>query len=105
FHKYLEDVQINRRDPARDVIRFGKSRIDLHGHEHLQPMNTVSRKKGSITIDNEKYGRYAGEIHITKTDLKQNDQVNVLGEVVKQDIPLLDYVGGGSQILLQQVKN
>ena len=53
----VEQVHTNRLDPARDVIRSVESR-----EEHkviLQPMHT--RKKGSITIDNELYGRYAGE--------------------------------------------
>ncbi|WP_339282945.1 MupG family TIM beta-alpha barrel fold protein [Oceanobacillus sp. FSL K6-3682] len=103
FHTYLENVQINRRDPARDLVRFGKSRIDLHYNENLNPAHTTDRKKGSITIDNNNYGRYAGEIQITLTDLNQDDKVNVIGEVIPQDIPLLDFIDGGSQILLQKV--
>lgn len=105
FHKYLEDVQRNRLDPARDVIRFGQSRIDLHGNENLKPMCTVYRKKGSITIDNDNYGRYAGEIQITRTDLKQDDKVNVIGEVIQQDISLLDFIGGDNRVLLQKIKD
>ena len=53
----VEQVHTNRLDPARDVIRSVESR-----EEHkviLQPMHTIARKKGSITIDNELYGRYA----------------------------------------------
>ena len=52
----VEQVHTNRLDPARDVIRPVESR-----EEHkviLQPMHTIV-KKGSITIDNELYGRYA----------------------------------------------
>jgi len=103
FHKYLENVQRNRPDPARDVIRFGRSRIDLHDNPNLSPMHTISRKKGFITIDNDQYGRYAGEIQITRTDLKQDDKVNVLGEVVEQDMPLLEFIGGSSQISLKKI--
>lgn len=56
--KVVEQVHTNRLDPARDVIRSVESR---EGNKVvLQPMNTISRKRGSITIDNELYGRYAG---------------------------------------------
>ncbi|MDF4730702.1 MupG family TIM beta-alpha barrel fold protein, partial [Vibrio parahaemolyticus] len=60
--KMVEQVHTNRLDPARDVIRSVQSR-----EEHkviLQPMNAIVRKKGSITIDNELYGRYAGEMQV-----------------------------------------
>ncbi|WP_040978583.1 DUF871 domain-containing protein [Oceanobacillus jeddahense] len=104
LHTYLEGVQSNRPDPARDVIRLGRSRIDLHDKVQLDPIHTTKRKKGSVTIDNDNYGRYAGEIQITLIDLKQDDKVNVLGEVIQQDMPLLDFIEEGSQILLQKVK-
>lgn len=102
FHEYLIEVQLNRPDPARDVIRIENSRINLH-HHHLKPINTIERKKGSITIDNSNYGRYAGEIHIALTDLSEDPKVNVIGQVIEEDIPLLKYIGGGSKILLQKV--
>ncbi|MEN1967383.1 MupG family TIM beta-alpha barrel fold protein [Lentibacillus sp. N15] len=103
FHTYLEGVQCNRPDAARDVIRFVSSRIDLQGKGYIHPNHTVSRKKGSITIDNDHYGRYAGEIQIARIDLKQDDKVNVIGRIIEQDIPLLDFVGGGNKVLLQKV--
>ena len=56
--KVVEQVHTNRLDPARDVIRSVESREG--NRVVLQPMHTIVRKKGSITIDNELYGRYAG---------------------------------------------
>ncbi|MGA8941661.1 MAG: MupG family TIM beta-alpha barrel fold protein [Thermoactinomyces sp.] len=102
IHEYLNGIQTNRIDPARDVIRIEGSRTAFH-NRRLQPNNTIGRPKGTITIDNEKYGRYAGEIQITRTDLEQDDKVNVIGRVIDEDIPLLSLIGGGRKCLLQQV--
>ncbi|MEI3894943.1 MULTISPECIES: DUF871 domain-containing protein [Bacillus] len=91
--KVVERVHTNRLDPARDVIRSVESR-----EEHkvmLQPMHTISRKKGSITIDNELYGRYAGEMQVATHDLPVDEKVNVVGMVVEEDLSLLPFVGAG----------
>ena len=48
-------------------------------------MHTIARKKGSITIDNELYGRYAGEMQIATHDLPVDEKVNVVGMVVEED--------------------
>lgn len=96
--KMVEQVHTNRLDPARDVIRSVESR-----EEHkviLQPMHTIARKKGSITIDNELYGRYAGEMQVAIHDLPADEKVNVVGMVVEEDISLLPYVGAGKMFQL-----
>lgn len=49
-------------------------------------MHTIVRKKGSITIDNELYGRYAGEMQVAINDLSVDEKVNVVGMVVEEDI-------------------
>lgn len=93
-------VHTNRLDPARDVIRSVESR---EGNTVIvPPINTIQRKIGSITIDNELYGRYAGEIQITINDLPENEKVNVIGMVVEEDVPLLFYVGAGWKFQLIQ---
>ncbi|EJR02429.1 DUF871 domain-containing protein [Bacillus cereus] len=94
----LERVHTNRLDPARDVIRSVESR---EGNKVvLQPMNTISRKKGSITIDNELYGRYAGEMQVVVNDLPVDEKVNVVGMVEEEDVPLLPYIGAGKKFQL-----
>lgn len=99
--KIVERVHTNRLDPARDVIRSVESR-----EEHkviLQPMHTITRKKGSITIDNELYGRYAGEMQVAIHDLPADEKVNVVGMVVEEDISLLPYVGAGKMFQISCV--
>jgi len=56
--------------------------------------------KGSITIDNENYGRYTGEIQIIRSDLKADDRVNVIGHVPENARLLLDCIKGGQAFML-----
>ncbi|MBK5449235.1 DUF871 domain-containing protein [Bacillus sp. TH22] len=96
--KVVEQVHTNRLDPARDVIRSVESREE--NKVAIQPMNTISRKRGSITIDNELYGRYAGEMQVVVNDLPVDEKVNVVGMVVEEDVPLLPYIGAGKKFQL-----
>ncbi|PEF32630.1 DUF871 domain-containing protein [Bacillus wiedmannii] len=96
--KVVERVHTNRLDPARDVIRSVESR---EGNKViLKPMHTIARKKGSITIDNELYGRYAGEMQVATHDFPKDEKVNVVGMVAEEDLSLLPYVGAGKMFQL-----
>ncbi|SFA40938.1 hypothetical protein SAMN05192569_1002214 [Parageobacillus thermantarcticus] len=100
----IETVHTNRRDAARDVIRSLESRLSFLWPKHLmEPACTIERQKGSVTMDNIRYGRYAGELQITLTDLPADDKVNVIGRIIAEDLPLLAYVGGGQRFRLVQV--
>lgn len=39
------------------------------------------------------YQRYAGELQITLVDLPPDPRVNVIGTIVEEDLPLLEYIG------------
>ncbi|MFQ3852248.1 phospho-sugar glycosidase domain-containing protein, partial [Staphylococcus sp. 2S1] len=47
------------------------------------------RNFGAITVDNKLNGRYQGELQIIKNDLPPHDHINVVGEVIKNDLPLI----------------
>jgi uncharacterized protein len=97
----VETVHTNRLDAARDVIRSAESRLSLAWPDDaLRPANTIRREKGSVTIDNSQYGRYAGELQITLTDLPADEKVNVIGRILEDDLPLLAHVGGGQRFRL-----
>lgn len=89
FHK-------NRKDFAADVIRVSQSRIDLK-ETLIDPINTDPRPRGAVTLDNNEYGRYSGEIQITKKDLREDIRVNVLGKVIEEDLGLLKYIVGNTK--------
>lgn len=94
-------VHRNRLDAARDVVRSETARTDEARFvmtKNISPMHTTKRPKGTITVDNYLYGRYEHELQITLTDLSAHEGVNVIGHVIEEDIPLLDYVRkGGSR--------
>lgn len=90
--KNFYELHMNRPDVAEDVVRSSQSRIVLKD-EIIRPLDSVvERPKGTITIDNERYGRYAGEIQVTKRDLPADERVNVLGHIKKNAIPLLNFI-------------
>lgn len=94
-------VHRNRLDAARDVIRSETARTDENRFvmtRSIAPLQTNERPKGTITVDNYLYGRYEHELQITLTDLPAHERVNVIGHVIEEDIPLLEYVKiGGSR--------
>lgn len=84
----------NRMDAARDVIRSAQARLDKKFP--VEPVQTfLERPIGSITIDNEQYGRYAGEVQITKSNLQADKRINVLGHLQAEYTDLVNYCGPG----------
>lgn len=98
----LTHVQTNRLDPARDVIRSVESRSSVRpGSGLLEPAALSDRPVGSITIDNLRYGRYAGELQLTKRDLAADERVNVIGRVIEADRALLQQIGPGGRFRIE----
>ncbi|WP_214851583.1 MupG family TIM beta-alpha barrel fold protein [Exiguobacterium sp. s193] len=98
----LTHVQTNRLDPARDVIRSVESRSSGRPDSGLlEPAALSDRPVGSITIDNLRYGRYAGELQLTKRDLAADERVNVIGRVIEADRPLLQQIGPGGRFQIE----
>lgn len=88
----------NRMDPARDVIRAVESRSFAQiGDRQIAPGNQQERLRGTVTIDNEMYGRYAGELQIAIHDLPKDDKVNCIGNIIAQDLPLLQQIKAGGK--------
>ncbi|MGL4336324.1 MAG: MupG family TIM beta-alpha barrel fold protein [Turicibacter sp.] len=100
----FESTYTNRRDAAQQVIRATESRLYASNTGSIQPLNNELRPKGSITIDNERYGRYAGEIQLTLIDLPASQKVNVFGKIADDDLGLLYYIEAGSKFKLYEVK-
>ncbi|MEK3857090.1 DUF871 domain-containing protein [Cytobacillus sp. FSL H8-0458] len=91
----------NRMDPARDVARSVESRSYAgQGLKKWEPVNQLERDKGSVTVDNILYGRYAGEMQITLADLPRDERVNVIARVIEEDMPLLDQIKAGTKFQL-----
>jgi len=76
--RILSGVHTNRMDPGEHVIRSQEARLKKLGR--IKSNNTDQRKRYSVTIDNEGYLRYEGELQILKTELQADDRVNVVGD-------------------------
>lgn len=93
-----------RFDPARDVIRSETSRPYARKGEFAirakETQTPSSRLKGTVTIDNETYGRYEGELQIMKKELPFDEKVNVVANVREEDMILLDILRPGEPFRL-----
>ena len=92
--RLLKEVYSSRTDEARDAVRAAESRLLLNG-EKIKPSNSFERKFGDITIDNENYGRYMGELQILKVDCNRDERINVVASVLQEDVYLLKYIIDG----------
>lgn len=102
-----------RPDEARDVLRTGESRhltaelLKKQQNAAGQPASTAAiaprqepalpRPAGTITLDNQLYQRYQGELQITKTDLPPDRRINVLGQLPALEQRLLKYITPGQK--------
>lgn len=89
-----------RVDSPKRLVRFLESREYSCRGKTVAPRNCVERTLGAITIDNENYGRYTGEIQLIRTDLKADSRVNVIGHVPENAWLLLDLIRGGQKFML-----
>jgi hypothetical protein len=80
-----------RADEARDAFRAAESRA-LCKNIVIKKENAIAIERGSVTLDNEGYGRYQGELQISKIEKKADSRVNVIGKVKADEIFLLDYL-------------
>lgn len=83
----------NRPDPGEWVVRSEPSRSIKT--ESITPRQPIPRRRGSVTIDNENYLRYMGELQITRKDLAADERVNVVAEVVEEEKFLIDMIRPG----------
>jgi uncharacterized protein len=85
-----------RPDPGRDVYRL----LETRTNGDVPPSNTVERPRGTITRDNNLYGRYKGEMQIVRNDLEKNPAVNTVGRIREEDLDLLELLEPGQKIRL-----
>ena len=85
-----------RPDPGRDVFRLLNTRTE----SGIPPQHIEERPRGTITQDNDLYGRYKGEMQIVRRDLESNPAVNVLGRVCDEDLLILEWLQPGQKLRL-----
>ena len=90
-----------RIDSPTALLRVSESReYSIASGKAVPAEDTDVRIRGSITMDNEAYLRYCGEIMIVRKDLPKDDRVNVIGHVNEAYISLPDCVENGAKFSL-----
>lgn len=87
---YYEPGHFFRGDPGEYMMRSTMPRVSFAEHS-IEPGNTRPLKRGDITILNDGYGRYKGELHVVMKDMPNDGRVNVIGHLPAYEHVLLRY--------------
>ncbi len=96
-------VFTNRVDSPVWMVRFAESRVYSCFGADVAPEHTVARPRGSITLDNRRYGRYSGEVQLLRADLAADERVNVIGSAPQDAFLLMDNIANGAKFVLVPV--
>ncbi len=101
----LDELHVNRGDRSDYLIRSTQSRIK-YKDENFKPVNLHKEiKKGFITIGNDNFGQYKGELHLSKKDhLDDKGRKNVVAKIADHDLFLLDFIKPWSKFSFKEVK-
>lgn len=94
--RYDSSCQLLRSETSREMSRIGRQVV---------PGPVKERTRGVITVDNEGYGRYSGEVQILLADLEADRRVNCCGRIVEADMWKLDYYRQGFEYRLIEAEN
>jgi len=79
-------------DISENLIRSTNSRVKYKEHNFKIFNVPEIIKKGDIIIESSKFGHYAGELLIAKTEMKNTGKSNVVGKIADEEIFLIDYI-------------
>lgn len=103
FSHLYDAVFTVRSDSPASLLRLAESREYAQQGKPVAPQNCALRARGAVTIDNENYKRYSGEIQIVKKDFPSDSRVNVIGHVPKKYALLLDAIPNGRKIRFRKM--
>lgn len=83
-----------RADVAKSVIRAveGREYLKKVGGKILPDNMPIERSFGDITVDNDGFGRYAGEVQIVQDLLPADSRVNIAAHLLDEEIFLMGYI-------------
>ena len=97
-YEYLYNKEFTiRTDSPRWLKRLQESR-ENGDSQNILPKDCFERITGTITIDNNLYQRYSGEIQMIAENLPADERVNVIGQLPKEYHPILKRIRNGSKI-------
>lgn len=99
---YMSIVHHDRKDYSEWMFRSVESRqLQI---KDIVPFHTVERVRGSICINNQTFGRYAGELSIAKKDMPADERVNVVGYISLEYMQLIDLIDSATGIQMIEVE-
>ena len=90
----------NRNDPGEWVIRSQEARRICQ--TPIPNRTTMPRRAGAVTIDNQEYLRYMGEMQVVLSPLPADPRVNVVAHIIPEEIFLLNYIKPGRAFRLKE---
>ena len=90
----LSNQFTRRADVSKSVIRAVEGREYLKKLGGKIPPDTlpIERGFGDITVDNDNFGRYAGEVQIVQDILPADERVNIAAHILDEEIFLTSYI-------------
>lgn len=92
-----------RYDSNRQVLRSRTSREMSRIGAKVAPGLTGERRRGMVTVDNERYGRYSSEVQILLADLEADSRVNCCGQISEEDMWKLDFYRQGFDYQFREI--
>lgn len=92
----FEKIYQIRPDYNNYLLRFSSSRLN----SEIGKFNTVIRMKYDLTMDNDLFKRYRGEINICLQDMPLDERVNVIGHCLLSDV-IIDKLKDGKKFKLK----
>jgi len=95
----LQNKFTRRPDVSKSVIRAveGRQILKNSGGKIFADNLPIERTFGDITVDNENFGRYEGEVQIVEDILPADSRVNVVAAVVEEENFLTRYIKPGQK--------
>lgn len=90
----LSKTFTRRPDVAKSVIRAieGRQILKSLGAKIKAEISSEKRTFGDVTIDNENYGRYSGEVQIIDGELPADSRVNIVAHIIDEEFFLTRYI-------------
>ena len=99
---FLQQTFTARPDKSRDVVRALESRgIIKKSGRTIRPMAPAPRPIGAVTLDNDTYPRYTGELEIVRRTLPADKRVNVIAQIDPEEIFLIETIRPGQKFRLR----
>lgn len=90
----LSNTFTRRADVSKSVIRAVEGRQYLREVGGTVPAESlpIERSFGDVTVDNEKFARYAGEVQIVQDVLPADERVNIAAHILDEENFLTGYI-------------